>query len=207
MKMFSLAALLAAVCFATPAQHPPAGAEDVLPRHAAAGRATVFVNVQVIPMDRERFLAHQTVVVENGVITAMGAGNSVKIPDGAIRIEGRGRFLMPGLADMHVHVSQRHLLLYLANGVTTIRNMGGSPEILAMRKRVNDGELPGPRIFTTGPLTAGVPQRYSFAVVVKTPEEAEKPDGKQDSGPPDSVPDVPSGADVSAYYTRGICVY
>ena len=65
--------------------------------------AIAVVNVSVVPMDRDRVLAGQTVVVTDGTITAMGPANTVAAPAGAQRIDGAGKFLMPGLADMHVH--------------------------------------------------------------------------------------------------------
>src|SRR6266513_64505 len=62
-----------------------------------------FVNVNVVPMDSERVIADQTVLVKGGLITAIGPAQKVKVPAAALRIDGRGKYLMPGLADMHVH--------------------------------------------------------------------------------------------------------
>jgi imidazolonepropionase-like amidohydrolase len=73
----------------------------------AQQRPVAFVNVTVVPMHTERIVAHQTVVAENGRITALGPVRSVRVPKGAQRIDGRSRFLMPGLADMHVHLNIR----------------------------------------------------------------------------------------------------
>ena len=64
---------------------------------------TAFVNVNVVPMDSERILDGQTVIVRDGRIIEIGAAESVKIPEGATRIDGQGKYLMPGLVDMHVH--------------------------------------------------------------------------------------------------------
>jgi len=62
-----------------------------------------IVDVTVVPMDRELLLEHQTVLVRDGRIAAMGSLKSVRLPSASERIDGRGKFLMPGLADMHVH--------------------------------------------------------------------------------------------------------
>src|SRR5262245_22951212 len=74
------------------------------PRHNK-GQAVAFVNVNVAPMDRELVIADQTVVVKDGKIVEMGAADKVKAPAGALRVDGRGKYLMPGLADLHIHLS------------------------------------------------------------------------------------------------------
>src|SRR5262245_8050140 len=66
--------------------------------------AVAFEDVTVIPMDRERVLEHQTVVVRGDKVIAVGPTASTSIPAGALRISGRGKFLMPGLAEMHAHI-------------------------------------------------------------------------------------------------------
>ena len=146
-------ALLHALVLAAPL---PVAAQDTSPPAA-------FTNVSVIPMDRERVLTNQTVVVRSGRIAAIGPASSVQIPADAVRIEGTGKFLMPGLVDMHAHLARtggasddmenrNTLVVFLANGITTLRNMAGTPAILALRREINAGLLPGPRIFTTGPM-------------------------------------------------------
>ena len=90
--------------------------------HNAAGqqppRAAAIVNVNVLPMDVERVLARQTVLIENGRITRLGSVEQVAVPPGAVVIDGTGKYLVPGLADMHVHLSYNppdhhpHLLSY-----------------------------------------------------------------------------------------------
>ena len=84
---------------------------------------TAFVDVNVIPLDTERVRRNQTVLVEDGLITAMGPAHQVKVPAGAVRIDGRGKYLMPGLTDMHTHFGLDtpegafHLLRFAARGV------------------------------------------------------------------------------------------
>ena len=124
-----------------------------------------FVGVNVVPMDRERVLSNQTVVVANGRIAAMGPAASVQVPAGAVRVDGSGKYLMPGLAEMHGHVPAQAgqfqedvLFLYVAAGATTVRGMQGHPNHLPMRERVRSGELIGPRLYLSSPPFAGIGQ-------------------------------------------------
>jgi adenine deaminase len=70
----------------------------------AAETVVAFVNVSVVPMDTERLLRNQTVIVRNGLIAEIGDARRVKVPNAAQRIDGAGKFLIPGLTDMHVHL-------------------------------------------------------------------------------------------------------
>jgi imidazolonepropionase-like amidohydrolase len=121
---------------------------------------TAFVGVTVLPMDKEAAIPNQTVIVRNQKIASVGAADAARIPDGAVRVDGKGRFLMPGLAEMHAHIPggkapdaivERVLFLYVASGVTTIRGMLGDPRHLAYRSSVANGAVLGPRIYTSGP--------------------------------------------------------
>jgi hypothetical protein len=137
----------------------------------AATQMTAFVGVNVIPMDRDRVIRNQTVLVEDGKIKAVGAG--IDVPAGANVIDGHGMaFLSPGLADMHSHSdTPEDLILYLAKGVTTVLNMGGARNnfIAQVRPKVNRGEIPGPHIYASFRVD-GTPQFGQF--VVTTPDEA-----------------------------------
>jgi hypothetical protein len=122
--------------------------------------ATVFTNVTVIPMDREHTLPDQTVVVRGDRIAAMGRSAGMKVPPDATVIDGRGKFLMPGMAEMHAHIPggnapeafmHRVLALFVANGITTIRGMLGDPRHLPLRAAVAKGDILGPTIYTSGP--------------------------------------------------------
>jgi hypothetical protein len=112
---------------------------------------TAFIDVNVLPMDAERVLEHQTVVVRGRFIVALGPVAGTAIPDGAQRIDGHGSaFLLPGLADMHTHVmASEDLALYTANGVTTILHMGGAPSdlVAGANPDIASGELVGPQMF------------------------------------------------------------
>lgn len=115
-----------------------------------------FRNVNIIPMDSLHILNDYTVITINGSISKIGPSQSVTIPPLAYIIESDGKFLIPGLTDMHVHIDdQDYLMLFLANGVTTIRNMWGEPQHLAWRKSIREEILLGPELYTTGPILEG----------------------------------------------------
>jgi imidazolonepropionase-like amidohydrolase len=154
---YAAAGWAASGCAAPPAARPSPPGADVV----------AFVGVRVLPMDRERVLDDQTVVVRAGTIAAIGPAAATTIPPGARRIEARGKTLIPGLVDAHVHVwNPSHLLLFVANGVTTVRNMWGSEMHLAMRDRIARRELFGPRLFTTTPIVDGDPPIWPGSRVV-----------------------------------------
>lgn len=121
--------------------------------------AFAFVDVDVLPMDRDVRLESQTVVVRDGRIVAVGPSASVDVPDDATRIAGAGRVLMPGLAEFHGHVPggkdpayvQDTLALYLANGVTLVRNMSGDVSHPELRARIERGEVDGPTMVVASP--------------------------------------------------------
>jgi len=114
--------------------------------------ALAFVGVHVLPMTDERVLADQTVLVEHGRISRIGPTAEVELPAGSARVEGHGRWLVPGLVDSHVHLfDEGDLLVYLANGVTTVRNLMGLSWHLELRERLARGEVLGPRLVTSGP--------------------------------------------------------
>jgi imidazolonepropionase-like amidohydrolase len=130
-------------------------------RESQASRVA-FVGVRVIPGDSDQLLEDQTVVIEGDRITQVGPVNDIRIPPGAVSIAAQGKYLMPGIAEMHGHIPpptdphvERVLLLYVANGVTTVRGMLGFPNQLALRERVNRGELDGPALYLAGPSFSG----------------------------------------------------
>ena len=143
-------------------------------------QTTAFVGVNVIPMDRERVLTNQTVIVRDGIIAEIGDAKKIKIPKEAIRVDGTGKYLIPGLVDMHTHllsdedeypdsIGEDELRVMVANGVTTVRFMIGTPELLALRSRSAKGEIEAPTIYVASPHLTGREQGNDF--VVNTPEE------------------------------------
>ncbi len=153
----------------------------------APGPVTAFVNVSVIPMDREQVISGQTVLVQGDKIAAIGPVNEIPVPAGAVQVDGRGRYLLPGLADMHAHFSDgidrptsldsfptaTLLLSWLAAGVTTIRDMhsgwpwrGERDRWAAMlRDQVASGKLPGPRIYLAADVDKSSPASVVHSVV------------------------------------------
>lgn len=138
---------------------------------SSASREIVFKDVNVIPMNDERVLTHQTVVTKNGVITALGADKKVKYGKDALVIDAAGKYLIPGLAEMHAHVPpiddlepmKEVVALFAVNGITTIRGMLGHPKHLELRAMIRKGEVLAPHFYTTGPSFNGMS--------VKSPEE------------------------------------
>jgi len=120
---------------------------------------TVFVSVNVIPMDKESVLPNQDVVTKDGKIVAIGDAGKVKYSKDALRVDGKGKYLIPGLAEMHAHVPpiddiepmKNVLLLFAVNGITTIRGMLGHPRHLELRSKIQSGEILGPHFITSGP--------------------------------------------------------
>ncbi len=136
---------------------------------APAQQSTAFLHAHVIPMDRERILDDQTVVITNGKIAQIGPSSTVKVPAGAKKIDATGKYLIPGLTDAHVHLySTIEFSLYLANGVTTVFNLDGRPAHLLWRKQVASGDILGPTIFTAGPI---VDRRHSSEEAVRLVDE------------------------------------
>jgi imidazolonepropionase-like amidohydrolase len=119
----------------------------------------VFRNVQVIPMDRETVLPNQIVIVKDGKISLIGDARMVKYSKDALVIDANGKYLLPGLTEMHAHIPpvdniepmKEVALLFALQGVTTIRGMLGHPRHLELRAKLQSGEIPGPRFYTSGP--------------------------------------------------------
>lgn len=132
----------------------------------------VFSNVNIIPMDKNEVLANRDVVVKNGVIVSIGPTSKLKYSKDAMVIDAKGKYLLPGLAEMHAHVPpvddlepmKDVLTLFALNGVTTIRGMLGHPRHIELRSKIQSGEIMGPRFITSGPSFNGNS--------VKTPEAA-----------------------------------
>jgi hypothetical protein len=141
------------------------------PTESTPIKTTLFVHVNVVPMDREYILRDEAVLVTGGTIAAIG--KNIPAPPDAQVIDGHGSsFLSPGLADMHVHSdTSRDMAVFLANGVTTVLNMGGARSgfMTKTRPAVNSGELPGPHVYA-GFMVDGSPEYANFFVT--TPAEA-----------------------------------
>ena len=134
--------------------------QDTVVSQSEAGDVA-FVNVNLIRMTDERIEPGQTVIVSADRIVAIGVSSEVQVPQGAVVIDGSGRYLVPGLTDAHVHLTTDmpwaptrpefgDAPLYLAHGVTTVINLRGSITQLEWRRRINAGEIVGPTIYTSG---------------------------------------------------------
>jgi hypothetical protein len=138
-------------------------------------RPTAFVDVTVLPMDSDRVLPHRTVIVESDRIVSVSPADKSAIPAGALRIDGRGKYLMPGLIDSHVHVRNiGDLLLYVANGVTTVRNMRGYAYHLRWRDSIANGTLFGPTLYTTSNYVEGDSAFSEGSLIVRSADAAER---------------------------------
>jgi imidazolonepropionase-like amidohydrolase len=142
---------------------------------------TVFINVNVIPMDEERVLEDQTVVIEGDRIVDIISSEEFDIALGSTIIDGTGKYLIPGLAEMHGHVPPTNpgpnapdyfdveyvkntLFLYISNGITTVRGMLGYEDQLSLKDSVNSGANMGPNLYLAGPSFNGN--------TISSPEEA-----------------------------------
>src|SRR5579859_7072660 len=124
----------------------------------------------------------QTVLIDKGKIAAIGRSDSISIPYGAKEIDGRGKFLIPGLSDMHVHLTgagepnggrEFFLPLLLANGITSVRDMGGYLDyLIPLRREIDEGKRIGPRIVFAGPYLDGNPPSFQPSLVVASRKQA-----------------------------------
>jgi imidazolonepropionase-like amidohydrolase len=132
------------------------------------GKVVLFINVHLIPMTHQAVIPDQAVLVEGARITQVGPSAGAAIPDGGTVLDGKGAYLMPGLADMHMHTREEWMgdfwpvspfALYLANGVTTIRDNGPIGEtptyVFQWRDQINEGSRSGPAIYSSGPPLLG----------------------------------------------------
>ncbi|HEV8428477.1 MAG TPA: amidohydrolase family protein [Pyrinomonadaceae bacterium] len=151
-----------------------------LATQARTSPVVAFVDVNVVPMDKERVVPHQTVIVRNGTIAQIGDAKRIKIPKDAQKIDGAGKYLIPGLTDMHVHLfsdddfpdtlAEDEFKIMVAHGVTTIRLMTGTPEQLVLRRKSTSQEIVAPTIYAASPQLTG--RKSSNAYVVTTEAEA-----------------------------------
>ena len=149
---------------------------------AAQGQAVAFEHVSFIQMTGDRVArvdADSTVLIQNGLLVGSGSGPGLasKIPDGALRIDGRGKFLMPALSEMHAHIpsdpseAERVLFMYVANGIGTIRSMLGDPSHFRLRERVQKGEVVGPTMILSGPSFSGATAATPAAATARVADE------------------------------------
>jgi imidazolonepropionase-like amidohydrolase len=126
------------------------------------GQPIAISGVEVLTLKDSLVGPRVTVLVDAGRIAAVGTPS---IPANACRIDGTGRVLLPGLADMHAHTNERELPLFLANGVTLVRELNGSPNHLALREQIANGTVVGPRLVVGSPLLTGKALRFRHRLI------------------------------------------
>lgn len=189
-KKFGVLVMLSVLSLGTLSAHAKARGT----KQSAGTHLIAFIHATVVPMDRERVLNDHTVLVADGKITAIGPTSQIKVPVRAIRVDATGSYLIPALCDMHVHLlgeawnmmlrtevqlarkdipCEEFLFPYVANGVTTVQELFATPEELALRKRIDRGELLGPRLILAkaidGPKKGWPPPLTTW---VASPDEA-----------------------------------
>lgn len=153
--ILALVLLLAGCAAGVPV--PPPAMGDTVGQPLAIVHVTV-VDVAARSVEAAR-LPDRTVLVRHGRIAAVGPSRHVRVPGDARVVDGRGRYLVPGLWDAHSHVGYAGpsaLPVYAAHGVTTLRDLGGRlPDLLAWRRRIDAGTLVGPDLYVAGPVVEG----------------------------------------------------
>jgi hypothetical protein len=153
----ALAAVIVSGSMLAASRGPGAPDPSSPPAATQSASATIaFTNVNFVPMDSERVLTDQTVLVVQGRIRRLGSADEVRVPAGVTTVDGSGKYLMPGLAKMHGHmpggdVEEMVMFLYVANGVTTVRGMLGLDGHMELRRKANAGEIVAPTLYLAGP--------------------------------------------------------
>ncbi|WP_321389555.1 amidohydrolase family protein [Emcibacter sp.] len=149
---------------------------SVLDPDPEAPGAVLIENIRLVSMapDAPPVETARSVLVVGDRIEAIDVPGRIKAPENALIVQGRGRTLLPGLIDAHVHVwDEAELAGYLAHGVTGIRNMSGMPFHIPLARRLDAGEILGPDFMTTGPiLNSPGPNQQDNQQIVVTAEEA-----------------------------------
>ena len=153
--------------------------------------AVAFTHVNVVPMDSERVLRDQTVLVEQGRIRLLGSAGEVEVPADITTVDGSGKYLMPGLAEMHGHMpggdaEEMVMFLYVANGVTTVRGMLGQDGHMELRRKANAGEIVAPTLY---------PRRTQLQRRLGVLSGTSRPEGPHPEGAGLGSPEDPPGAD------------
>jgi len=152
---------------------------------AQSGSAPLVIhNITVIDVVSGAAVAHRDVVVKDGKIAEISLRTAAASSKKLVRVDGTGKFLIPGLWDMHVHSvfgdwfphsKEISLPLFVANGITGVRDMGGELDVLQQwRKEIAAGTLLGPRMVIAGPMLDGPKPRFPSSVAITTPEDGRR---------------------------------
>lgn len=178
MKPLALAAIAALTI--VPGESARGQRSNDASRGALTPGTFALTNVTVVPMTSNTVIPRATVLIRDGRIAAVGAVSTTRIPTGTRTIDATGKYLIPGLADMHTHLysdgdlsdsaAPAELGVMLANGVTAIRLMAGTPEQLRLREQVRRGTVLGPQLWPASPMFANRPEQN--ARIVTSPDTA-----------------------------------
>ena len=136
------------------------------PNATTADTPLAIVGVNVVPMTSNTVLADRTIVIRDGVIQSIEPSASASVPEGAVVVEGAGRYVMPALIDMHVHLRSSELDAYVTAGIGTVRNMWGFSVLPAWMRDIEAGTRSGPRVVSASPGLDGTPPQWPETVIV-----------------------------------------
>lgn len=141
--------------------------------HHPPKAGVAFTHVRVLDVEKKKYLADQTVLVEDKTIKAIGPAKTTKVPGGVEVVDGAGKTLIPGLWDMHAHLGQATGELDVASGVTTARDLGNDPDQLDdYKKRFDDGTAIGPHLLRSGFIEGRGENAAASKVTAETEAEA-----------------------------------
>jgi imidazolonepropionase-like amidohydrolase len=141
---------------------------------------TAYVGATLLDGTGAAAMANSVIIVAGGHIEAVGPADVLDVPRGAAVVDLAGRWVIPGLIDGHAHVERWALPLYLAYGVTTVRDLGGVQDsVIFLRDDVNSGTATGPRLFVSGAMIDGTPATYASATAARTPNDARRAVGNR----------------------------
>ncbi|HEX6049943.1 MAG TPA: amidohydrolase family protein [Gemmatimonadaceae bacterium] len=149
---------------------PGANVRD--PDATTADTPLAIVGVNVVPMTSNAVLPDRTIVIRDGVIQSIEPSASASVPEGAVVVEGAGRYVIPALIDMHVHLRSAELDAYVAAGIGTVRNMWGFSVLPAWMRDIESGVRSGPRVVSASPGLDGTPPQWPETVIVTDPNAA-----------------------------------
>ena len=140
--------------------------------HSPAYSRLIVTNVHVVPMTSEIILAQHSVIIKDDTVQSVLPDKDYKPLKEDKIIDAKGAYLLPGFKDMHVHLyDESYLLLLIANGVTTVRNMWGTPQVLDWKNEIKHKVRIGPQIYTAGPILDGDPPLFKKAYHLTEPSK------------------------------------
>lgn len=137
-------------------------------------RSIVFKNANIIPMTNNTILEKTSIHILDGKIIAIGNFQNFDIPGDTLIINAKGKYITPGFSDMHVHINNpEDYSLFVANGITLVRNMWGEPRHLESRNKIKNKEIIGPEVFTSGPIIDGKTPVWQYSLILDNKEKVE----------------------------------